>query len=148
MSLIRGAITTEGATIDMLVGVSNTRRAVLLRNHLPVPAEVAVRAQLDTGSFTTCIMPEVFQKLGLSPFERLLIRTPSTRRGEPCPCDRYDVSLTLVAGMALTPDPSVWVIASEDFIPEEHIQAIIGRDLLDKCVLNYEGPQKTFNLAF
>jgi hypothetical protein len=148
MSLITGKITRDGAVIDVLVGVSEARRTVLLRNGLPVPKEEALLAQLDTGSFATGLTPEVFQKLGIQPFERILIRTPSTRPGQPCSCDRYDVTLTLLAGTAQTVFSRVYVIASEDFGPEEHIQAIIGRDLLDKCVLRYEGPHKTFELAF
>jgi hypothetical protein len=148
MSLISGPITADGAVVDLLVGVREARRAVLVRNQFPVPPEIPVRAQIDTGSFITVLMPEVFEKLRFTPFEQILVRTPSTRRGAPCPCDRYDVSLTLLAGTARTVFSSVWVIASEDFNPEEHIQAIIGRDLLDQCVLRYEGPHRTFELAF
>ncbi len=115
---------------------------------LPLPPLIPVRAQLDTGSFCTGMMPEVFHKLGIGPFDRIAIRTPSTLRGQSCLCDRCNVSLTLVSGTAQTPFPSVHVIASDDFSPGEHIQAIIGRDLLDRCVLHYEGPHRTFSLSF
>lgn len=148
MSLITAEIAPEGAVIDLLVGVSENRRAVLVRNGLAVPAEVALRAQIDTGSFATGMMPETFSRLGILPFERISVRTPSTPRGESCPCDRYHVGLALVSGMARTPFPGGYVIASEDFSPEEHIQAIIGRDILDRCYLTYDGPHKTFSLAF
>jgi len=43
---------------------------------------------------------------------------------------------------------TVHAIASEDFAPGEEVEAIIGRDTLDRCVFCYHGPHGTFELAF
>ena len=49
------------------------------------------------------------------------------------------MSLTLVSGGGTLYIPSVHVIASEDFVPEEVVQAIIGRDVLNRCHFHYFG---------
>jgi hypothetical protein len=148
MSLVSGEITKDGATIIVLVGVSKNRRLRLEKAGLKVPTQVTVRAQLDTGSFATGFMPEVFQSLGVERFRDIPIRTPSTKRGQECRCDQYDVSVTLLSGMTQVVIPSVHAIASDDFDPEEEgVQAIIGRDILDRCTFYYHGVERSFQLS-
>src|SRR5262249_22247401 len=149
-----------------------------------VPKQIRVCAQLDTGSFVTGFMPEVFRALvspaakpalnsfligacfpaiehlnsvqvfvpktlEVGPFGSILLRTPSTKRGEPCEADQFDVSVTLMSGETSFSFPSVHAIASDDFDPaEEGVQAIIGRDILNRCVLHYNGPERRFQLEF
>ena len=93
-------------------------------------------------------MPEAFDRLGIEPFAVISIRTPSTRRGEPHRCDQFDVSISLVANANTFVIPSVHAIASDDFSPAEQVHAIIGRDILDRCVFEYFGPHKQFRLCF
>lgn len=148
MSIVTGAITKDGAVIVVLVGVSRNRQQVLERSGFAIPAKAAVRAQLDTGSAVTAFMPEVFRSLGIKPFDNIAIRTPSTTPEAPCHCDLYDVSIVLVSGDRELVFPSVHAIGSEDFVEEEEVQAIIGRDILQLCVFNYYGPDQRFELAF
>jgi hypothetical protein len=44
--------------------------------------------------------------------------------------------------------PTLQVIASDDFQPDEEVQGIIGRDVLDHCVFQYLGPEQKFTLSF
>src|SRR5262245_44317441 len=129
MPIVSGEITKEGAIIDVMVGGSKARRSALQRLELPVPPRMAVRVQLDTGSFATGFMPEVFETLGIQPIDRVAIRTPSTRRGESCLVDQFDVNLAIVSGTDQY-TIGVWAIASEHFEQGYEVQAIIGRDLL------------------
>jgi hypothetical protein len=150
MSIITGQITDrDGAAIVVLVGVSGNRQRVLNKAGFPVPERVQVIAQLDTGSFVTAFAPEVYQSLGIDRFGTIQVRTPSTRRGEPSVCNQFDVSVTLVAGDRQVSFASVHAIASSDFDPaEEGVQAIIGRDILNRCVFNYYGTHKEFMVGF
>jgi len=134
--------------VVVLVGVSDSRRAVLEKNGLAVPAPVPVRAQIDTGSHVTGFMPSVFKQLRIERFDVIPLRTPSTKPNEPHLADRYHVSLALVSGLAKKHLPSVFAIASDDFVEEEEVQAIIGRDVLRHCVFQYFGPHGTFELGF
>jgi hypothetical protein len=148
MSLITGQITRHGALLPVLVGVSQNRADKLTQAGFPVPQPLPFRAQLDTGSEVTVFAATMFPRLGLQPFGRIPIRTPSTRRDEPCLCDWYDVGVTLVSGSTTLFLPSVHAIASDDFDESEEVQALIGRDILDLCAFCYYGPHQEFTLAF
>jgi hypothetical protein len=147
MSLVSGHITREGAIVVVLVGVSKNRQTVLEKHRLPVPQRIPVNAQLDTGSFASGFLPTVFQSLGIKPIGIVSVRTPSTKPGQPFPCDEYDVSVTFLAGITPVTIPSVHAIASDDFdTHEDGVHAILGRDILDRCTLSYCGPDRTFQL--
>lgn len=148
MPLITGAIDWHGAIVPMLVGVSHTRRARLQKLGLRVPKPVAVRAQIDTGSHVTALMPHCLQQLEIEPFTTMQLRTPSTTRESPHECGVYDVSLAVISGDISFEVPSIHVIQCDDFNPDEEVQALIGRDLLKQCVFTFEGPHGTFSLAF
>ena len=148
MSLVSGRISSEGAIVVVLVGVSRNRQALLEKHGFPVPAKIHVNAQLDIGSFATAFLPSVFESLGIQPFGIIPVRTPSTKPGQPCPCDQFDVSVTFLSGMTPITISSVHAIASDDFDShEDGVHAILGRDILDRCTLNYCGPERTFQLA-
>jgi len=78
MAIVTGAITPDGALIDVLVGVSSARQKLLERKGFTVPQKIPVRAIIDTGSFATAFMPKVFTLLDLTPLGPLKVRTPST----------------------------------------------------------------------
>ncbi len=148
MPIVTGEITRDGATIVLTVGVSRNRQRMLEKVGHPVPSRITVRAEIDTGSFATGFMPEVFPLLGIEPFRDILVRTPSTRVGEPCRCDQYDVSVTLVSADTEVVFPSVYAIKGDFDAEPGKVQAIIGRDILARCIFSYFGPDKTFQLAF
>lgn len=148
MPLVSGAITEHGAVIGVQVGVSESRRRLLVKHGMPVPSPVTVFAQIDTGAFATLFTPEIFGRLGAPPFRTISVRTPSTKRGEPCQCDQYDVSVTLASGDLTEYFPSVHAIAAEDFDSEEEIQALIGRDVLARCNFFYLGRERRFQIGF
>jgi hypothetical protein len=148
MSLVSGRITKDGAIVVVLVGVSKNRQALLEKHGFPIPKQIPVNAQLDIGSFATAFLPTVFTSLGVMPFGVIPVRTPSTKPGQPCLCDQFDVSVTFLSGMTPITVSSVHAIASDDF--DRHVDgvnAILGRDILDKCILNYCGPDRIFQLA-
>jgi hypothetical protein len=134
--------------VDVLIGVSPNREAACRRVGFPVPPRVALRAVIDTGSYVTGLTPAAFRALGIQPFRYVPVRTPSTRPGSPHLCDQYDVSLALLAGGSVYSFGSDHAIASDDFTPQEDVQGILGRDVLDRCVFTYYGPHRYFTLAF
>jgi heterotetrameric sarcosine oxidase gamma subunit len=89
----------------------------------------------DSGAELWQALLEAGSELGIQPFGNIPVRTPSTKPGKPFWCDQFDVSVTLLSGDRQVCIPSVHAIASDDFDEEEEgVQAIIGRDILDRCV--------------
>jgi hypothetical protein len=137
----------NGPVIDLLIGVSEARRTVLLRNNFLVPARLGISALVDTGSKVSGVDPSILKQLDLRPISQQLIYTASTIPGQPYPCDEYDVSLFIPHDRIEMYLTSVAVIAT-NFLPEENVQALIGRDVLAHCYFAYDGLTSTFVLAF
>ena len=58
------------------------------------------------------------------------------------------MSLGFVAGGRHHPFPDTHVIATDCWLPDEGIEALIGRDILDQCFFQYIGIERTFTIAF
>jgi hypothetical protein len=112
----------------------------------PVPAEIPLLLQLDTGSHLTGFPTAVFTALQTTPFDEIPISTPSTKPGEVCKTFQFDVSITLDAPDGTRVFPSVHAISSDDF--QAPVNGILGRDVLDHCHIVFDGPSKTFRLTF
>jgi hypothetical protein len=136
----------HGAITELLVGVGEVRRAVLERNNFPVPRRVRVSAQIDTGAPYSTFAPFVFEQLEIKPVGSVKLRTPSTGEGA-CPFDQFVVSLSLCGGGVELHLPTTEVIQAV-FAPDEEIQGLLGRDLLEHCLFVYDGQNKSFSLAF
>jgi hypothetical protein len=146
MPLIDGAITWDGAVVSVRVGVSENRRKRLTSAGFPVPAEISLLLQLDTGSHLTGLPTAVFKTLQVTPFDEIPISTPSTKPGQVCMAFQFDVSVTLEAPDGTRRFPSVHAIASDDF--QAPVLGILGRDVLDHCHFVFDGASKTFRLTF
>jgi hypothetical protein len=150
MPITSGPLTPAGAIVDIQVGVGPNRRRLLQRLGMPAPRPIIFRAVIDTGSKMTGLTARAFAELQLSPVGRVAIRTPSTRSDTPHVCDMYQVGLALMANGIWHPFGGVRVIATGGWNPnsEEGVEALIGRDLLDRCNFWYQGPDRQFTLAF
>ena len=148
MPLLTGPLTPGGAIIDVLVGVSRPRRALLVKHQFRVPAPVHVRALIDTGASVSGFAPRVFAALDLTPVGRIAILTPSTPADAPHESDLFDVSLALVADGGTHPFPDTRVMSADCWHPDEGVEALIGRDILDHCFFQYMGVDRRFTLAF
>lgn len=131
--------------LDVLVGVSAARAVALQQVSQPIPQPAQIRGLIDTGASGTCIDPAALKGLGLTPTGTMPMLTPSTG---PTPhlCNQYDVSLTLLhPSLQLNLDT---VAVSESHLSAQGIQALIGRDILARCLLVYDGQAGVFALAF
>lgn len=131
------------------MAVSDARKAALLAANAVVPAPVRLRALIDTGTSGTCIDQSVLDSLGLTPTGTVNVNTPSTG-ATPHAASQYDVSVIIPSG-SNSHAPLVWptipVMAAELF-QAQRIHALVGRDILGDCVLNYNGTAKLYTLAY
>jgi hypothetical protein len=87
----------------------------------------------------------VLRKLGLIPTEIVPVLTPSTA-GQPHVTGSFEVSISLLHPKLNYTFYSVSVLESD--FTGQGIGALIGRDLLAKCLLVYDGQAGVFTLAF
>ena len=102
------------------------------------PANVAM---IDTGASGTVVTPGIIQQLGLAPVGVSKMSTPSTTAAVDAAV--YNLGLAFPNGVSL---PSV--TALEAPLGGQHIQCLIGRDVLQHCVLTYVGYINQYTLSF
>jgi Aspartyl protease len=137
----------QGLAVSAAVTVSNARRQALLDAGEPVPAAQQIVALLDTGASISAVDPSVLAALGLTATGKVEIHTPSTQ-GVPIHADTYDVCIGIFAvrdGDAHFISDPVQVFAS---ILGNGVQALIGTDILKRCILTYNGADDCFTLAW
>lgn len=142
-------IDAAGPIVNAGVNVSEGRRGALLANNLPLPEGRIIRALVDTGASFTSIEPGVLAALNLTPTGTIDIVTPSTGAGVHT-TDTYDVDFLIGGPTPSDPPlsiPNLRVAASELFL-KQGIHALIGRDVLQRCILVYNGSLNSFSLCF
>lgn len=139
---------TQGAPIvNMIVGVSGARYQALLAAGQTVPPLQNVRALIDTGASGTCIDPMIFQALELQPTGSIPVLTPSTGN-MPVDADTYDAGISIPNGpQAALVIHNMPVVASELFAAQG-FHVLLGRDILQQCVLTYNGAIGLFTFAY
>lgn len=102
------------------------------------PPAVPVVALIDTGASRSVIQTGIAQQLGLRPIGLSLIHSASSPNVE---CDEYLVHLALPGGIA------VEITVLEMDLEEQHMQLLLGRDLLRHAVFVYTGTTNSFSLS-
>ncbi|HEV3270748.1 MAG TPA: aspartyl protease family protein [Candidatus Methylacidiphilales bacterium] len=135
--------------MDVIIAVSAPRYQALIDEKQPIPSPVTIRVLLDTGAGVTAIDAQVLNQLGITPRGVMPCHTPSTKDGAAHNLRVFDVGLGFIhipnppASLVFNPIPVV-----EAHLAHQGIQGLIGRDVLAKCLLTYNGQANTFSLAF
>ena len=145
MPIITGTIDRDGAVIDVIIGETQDHRNTRKTGGHPVSPSITSRAAIDTGAGASGFSRQLLGRLGLKAIDTITIRTPV---GPPQTTDRYQVSVSFVAGGTKHEFADALVIAADCFEPSEEIQGLIGRDILDHCMFEYWGPSRQFQFAF
>jgi hypothetical protein len=134
-------IVTLGPMMDVVLRPTQALIDVLQAagQNLPVPVQAV--AMVDTGATGTVITPTIAQKLGLQPVGVVQMGTPSTTQA--ITANQYNIDMILPQGVTLAS-----VMAIEAPLGGQHIQCLIGRDVLRHGVLIYIGYANQFTLSF
>jgi hypothetical protein len=137
-----------GPVVNAAVFLTQGRRDAVTASGGELPTIQVVRALVDTGASITSIDPQVFETLGLTPTGLLDMVTPSTGAGVHT-TDTYDVDFLIGAANGETPlqITNLRVCASQLFL-NQGINALIGRDILSKCLMVYNGTINSFTMSF
>lgn len=130
-----------GPVVELLVGPSQPFVRALTAANQPVPAALPVAAMIDTGAARTVVSRQVVQSLGLQAVGAARMSTPSTEKA--VPVDLYNVSLAFPNGVTVAN-----ALAIEAPLGGQHIQCLVGRDILQHGVLVYIGHLNQFTLSF
>jgi predicted aspartyl protease len=147
MPILTLPLDVDGAVISVGFAVSGPRQAAMTAAGLTIPPPVIVRALVDTGASCTCLDPTVIAKLGLVPSGTVLMHTPSTA-GTAVSCNQFDVAVGVIMDANEVHVPSMIIPVIESTLATQGIQALLGRDLLEKGILIYDGRRKSLTLAF
>ena len=101
---------------------------------------IKILAMIDTGATGTVISSGLAANLGINPVGTTSINTPSSTN---VVCYQYDVQFILPNNVTI---PTIMV--TEAPLQGQHIQCLIGRDVLQSCVLIYTGYDNSFTLSF
>jgi Retroviral aspartyl protease len=146
MPVLRGDLQAEGALVEVQVGWSAGQARHLRQAQRPVPPALDARALLDTGAEITCLDTVLVQQLGLPLAQLALANVPALgglRAGA-----HYHASVIVVH-----PDPGQALVFQHLLILEVPLtglgyQALVGRDVLDRCDFLYGGRRQRFSLAY
>lgn len=142
-------IEAHGPLVRAVFHISNPRFKAMRSRGIPTPQPVVGMALLDTGASCSCIDPSVTASLQLQRRGYADVLTPSTGQ-EHHQTDEYDVSIIIPPGRQKDQPLILQAqrVVHAELLERQHLHALIGRDVLQRCLLNYNGTAGYFTLAW
>ena len=91
--------------------------------------------------------PSVLAGLSLTPTGSVIVNTPSTG-ATPHQADQFDIALIIPPPSGVPLVFQAIPVVSSELLAAQGFHALIGRDILDRCLFAYNGDLKLFTLAF
>jgi len=139
-------LTIAGPVLNVEVSIPTALAEKLTNESKPIPQPKTGWALIDTGATHSCVDDDVISQLGVNPIRRAKIHGsagihevnvfPSHLRFPAIPNFEIDFAATLGVN-----------IQAQQF-NNQPIIALLGRDVLAKCVFIYNGPLGMYTLAF
>ena len=128
-----------GPIVDVHIAIGSALEEVRTANGQVPPAPVSAVAMIDTGASGSVVQAGLLSSLGLQPVSVAYMSTPSSTN---VVCNEFLVRLVLGSAVA------VETTVIEAPLAGQHIQCLIGRDVLARTVLVYIGQSNLFSLSF
>ncbi len=128
-----------GPVVEIRIAVGTALEEIERKAGRGISGPVPAVAMIDTGATGTVLRADIPQQLGLHPVGVTRINTPSSAN---VPCYRYQVRILFPNRVVV----ETTAIAAP--LQGQHIQCLIGRDVLSHGVLVYTGYVNTFTLSF
>lgn len=128
-----------GPVVELQVAVSTALQATLRKNSQPVPTPIPLTAMIDTGASHSAIQQGLPTQLGLRPINIASVQTPSSTN---VLSRVFLVQLLMPNG--LTRDVPILEMP----LRGQHIQCLIGRDVLAHATFVYLGRDNLFHLSY
>jgi len=141
---VPGGLLRNGPVLPVEIAVPSALSRFLSARNQQIPGPVAGFALIDTGATRSCVDNQVISSLNVNPIG---ITTLGTARGRSqhhlypakfsFPAMRFEIEFGSVVGVDL----------SGQGVGKMQIIALIGRDVLSRCILIYHGIKGSFSLA-
>jgi len=139
-------MSADGPTLPVMVSLPRNQLAVLQLAGAPFPQPLTLLGLIDTGTDVTAIDPRRVQQLGLVLQARRLTQTAAGS----VHVNLYKLSLT-ISGPKGAAGPMLvrpTLVVTELAAPLTNLDILVGRDVLDECLFQLDGPGKQFLLGF
>ena len=148
MPFITLQISPQGPVVRAAIMLSTARSQMLGAAGTAVPTPQNIYALIDTGASISGVDPRVLTALGITPTGATEI-VSSTSQGAGISVPTYDVCIGIYAtrqGDLHFISETVQVTATN--LTGRGFRALIGTDILQKCILHYNGADGFFSLAY
>ena len=125
--------------MELQIAVSTALQTALQAARQPVPSPIRVLAMIDTGASSSVVSQGILPPLKMHPVGVTRIHTPSSTN---IACPEFAVRLLFPNNVIIE------TTMIEAPLQGQHIQALIGRDVLAAGVLVYIGYGSLFSLSF
>jgi predicted aspartyl protease len=134
------ALTQRGPVVQVTVSVGRAIAQQILQQGGSLPPPVSGLALIDTGATTTCVDDAAAQQLALPVIDVVAVASASHSSTEQ---NVYPISVEVV-GLPIAIDAPRAIGAP---LAAQGLLVLIGRDLLQHCVLVYNGVSGHFSLS-
>lgn len=132
------ALQMRGPVLQVTVTIEENAGKALISQGKPVPTPRAGLALIDTGASNTCIDDEAAKALGLPVID---VGNMLSATHQKVPCNVYPVLIATPIVNLNSPRTMGAALAAQGLL------VIIGRDVLQRCNLFYNGPVGQFTLS-
>ena len=130
----------QGPILPIRFTISLALETALRQTNLSKTLDIADSlAMIDTGATRTVVNPSIIQKLNLHPIGQVQINTPSSVNVN---CFEYAVRIIFPNNIVIND-----MIVIDAPLSGQHIQCLIGRDLLSLSTFYYNGTNNSFSLS-
>jgi hypothetical protein len=132
--------------VEVRLGIGRYHNLALTQTGKPIPAPARLQFLADTGAEVTFIDQAAARRLGLRRTGVAPVNTGSSGT-TPVQFDEYEVALDI-------PDPATKASAFRDLsmtvlgadLAAQHLDGILGRDVLDQAIATFHGPKQSLIL--
>lgn len=139
-----GGLLRFGPILPIEIAIPSALSKLLASQNEDIPPPVSGIALIDTGATRSCVDTSVISKLGVNPIGITALITASGQSQHHLypakfnfPAIKFEAEFSSIAGVNL----------SQQSIAGKQIIALIGRDLLSRCLFIYNGPKGSFSIA-
>ena len=129
----------EGPVIQVVIFPSLAHCLNLQENNRELPSFKA-RALIDTGASSSCITQAIVNTLNISPHDFIDVLTPAGRVEQ----EIYDIGI----GLPISNNIIIPVTSPCANLSGQNIDVLLGRDILNRCTLFYNGADNSFVLHY